>query len=124
MCPCGHTCCQCTNLILKYKIHPVLQVLAKMKGSELVGMRYVPLFPYFAHMQASGAFRVVSDKYVTADGGTGVVHQAPAFGEDDHRVCSANGAPVGGLSSRAMPRTELHTWSLRCLGCRHHHARG
>ena len=67
------------------------QILAKMKGSELVGTHYAPLFPYFAHLKASGAFRVVGDGYVTATGGTGVVHQAPAFGEDDNRVCLAQG---------------------------------
>lgn len=35
--------------------------------------------------------QVVSDGYVTSDSGTGIVHQAPAFGEDDYRVCIANG---------------------------------
>jgi hypothetical protein len=48
-----------------------------------VGATYEPLFPYFA--DHSSAFRVVSDGYVTDDSGTGVVHQAPAFGEDDYR---------------------------------------
>lgn len=76
------------------------QVLAKFKGAELVGRRYAPLFPYFAHMKAGGAFRVLADPYVQSTGGTGVVHQAPAFGEDDNRVCMAHGArflPSGGL---------------------------
>jgi isoleucyl-tRNA synthetase len=65
-----------------------------MAGSDLVGRRYEPLFPYFKHLAGDadgGAFVVVSDGYVTDDSGTGVVHQAPAFGEDDHRVCLANG---------------------------------
>lgn len=92
-------------------------MLSKFKGSALVGLRYTPLFPFFAHLKApllpesqptsltppntldplgevsprSGAFRVVADSYVTSDSGTGVVHQAPAFGEDDMRVCLANG---------------------------------
>jgi isoleucyl-tRNA synthetase len=48
-----------------------------------VGASYEPLFPYFA--DHGSAFRVVSDGYVTDDSGTGVVHQAPAFGEDDYR---------------------------------------
>ena len=69
-----------------------MQVLKKMKGSELVGKTYKPMFPYFSNLKAApgsdkGAFRVVSDGYVTADAGTGVVHQAPFFGEDDYRVC-------------------------------------
>ena len=69
------------------------QVLGSVKGSELAGRAYTPLFPYFAALQGTaGAFRVVADGYVTADSGTGVVHCAPAFGEDDMRVCIANGA--------------------------------
>ncbi|GBF99525.1 hypothetical protein Rsub_11959 [Raphidocelis subcapitata] len=67
------------------------EVLAKMVGKDLVGLRYEPLFPYFASLKPSGAFVVVADTYVTDDSGTGVVHQAPAFGEDDYRVCIAAG---------------------------------
>lgn len=59
--------------------------MAKFKGSELKGKTYKPLFPYFSHMKETGAFRVCTDSYVTDDSGTGVVHQAPAFGEDDYR---------------------------------------
>lgn len=51
-------------------------------------MQYVPIFPFFA--DRSSAFRVVCDTYVGVDG-TGIVHNAPAFGEDDFRVCLANG---------------------------------
>eukprot|EP00878_Enallax_costatus_P006321 GHUV01006628.1.p1 GENE.GHUV01006628.1~~GHUV01006628.1.p1 ORF type:complete len:1026 (+),score=376.00 GHUV01006628.1:134-3211(+) len=69
-------------------------VLAKFKGAELVGAQYDPLFPYFASHH--DAFRVVSDGYVTDDSGTGVVHQAPAFGEDDYRVCLAHGVIAKG----------------------------
>jgi isoleucyl-tRNA synthetase len=50
-----------------------------------VGARYEPLFAYFAAHHPGDAFKVVSDGYVTDDSGTGVVHQAPAFGEDDYR---------------------------------------
>ena len=68
-----------------------LPVLARLKGRDLVGRRYAPLFPYFAHESARGAFVVVADAYVSADSGTGLVHQAPAFGEDDYRVMRAAG---------------------------------
>lgn len=54
-----------------------------------VGARYEPLFPYFAASHSGDAFKVVSDGYVTDDSGTGVVHQAPAFGEDDYRCVFA-----------------------------------
>ena len=57
--------------------------------SDLVDTKYVPLFPYFVE-RCPNAFRVISDEYVTDNGGTGIVHQAPAFGEDDFRVCVAN----------------------------------
>ena len=50
------------------------EVLSKCVGKDLVGLRYVPLFPYFTHL-APAAFRVVSDGYVTDDSGTGIVHQ-------------------------------------------------
>ena len=62
------------------------EVLSTCKGADLVGLEYEPLFPYYAH-RVGKSFRVVADGYVTADAGTGVVHCAPAFGEDDNRVC-------------------------------------
>ena len=69
------------------------KVLDKFKGSTLVGKRYEPLFPYYKSYgeNGGGAFQVVSDTYVTDDAGTGIVHQAPTFGEDDYRVCVAHG---------------------------------
>jgi isoleucyl-tRNA synthetase len=68
-----------------------LEVLARVSGSALVGRRYRPLFPYFASEASRGAFVVVADDYVTTESGTGIVHQAPAFGEDDYRVVRAAG---------------------------------
>ncbi|EKM53938.1 uncharacterized protein PHACADRAFT_257438 [Phanerochaete carnosa HHB-10118-sp] len=65
--------------------------LATFKGADMKGWRYVPLFEYFTEQFEDRAFRVVCDTYVTAEDGTGVVHQAPAFGEDDHRVSLENG---------------------------------
>jgi hypothetical protein len=59
-----------------------------------VGKRYEPLFPYLS--DHSTACVVCSDGYVTDDSGTGVVHQAPAFGEDDYRVCLAHGVVAKG----------------------------
>src|SRR5690606_22553202 len=74
--------------------HRKLEVLESLPGSALVGKRYEPLFPYFQNLEAEGAFKIVADDYVTTDSGTGVVHQAPAFGEDDYRVMRANGVSV------------------------------
>eukprot|EP00271_Cylindrocystis_brebissonii_P013098 TRINITY_DN3268_c0_g1_i2.p1 TRINITY_DN3268_c0_g1~~TRINITY_DN3268_c0_g1_i2.p1 ORF type:complete len:1233 (+),score=293.29 TRINITY_DN3268_c0_g1_i2:403-4101(+) len=67
----------------------VYEVLGSFKGADLVGRKYAPLFPYFADLAT--AFRVVADDYVTDKSGTGVVHCAPAFGEDDYRVCKLAG---------------------------------
>jgi isoleucyl-tRNA synthetase len=64
-------------------------VLGTVRGSELVGQSYTPLFPYFA--DHSGAFRVFGGSFVTTEDGTGVVHMAPGFGEDDYQVCKENG---------------------------------
>lgn len=66
-------------------------VEATVKGSELVGRSYAPLFPFFAGQKAQGAFTVISGDYVTTDSGTGMVHQAPAFGEDDYQAFQAAG---------------------------------
>ncbi|OQR89611.1 isoleucyl-tRNA synthetase [Thraustotheca clavata] len=59
------------------------------KGSKLVGTKYVPLFTCFASWP--NAFCVLADGYVSSDNGTGIVHQAPTYGEDDYRVCLSNG---------------------------------
>ena len=60
-------------------------------GAELVGRRYAPLLPYFAERAATGAFRVLAGDFVTTQDGTGVVHIAPGFGEDDQRICAEAG---------------------------------
>ncbi|EUB57660.1 Isoleucyl-tRNA synthetase, cytoplasmic [Echinococcus granulosus] len=75
-----------------YKKADDYEVLEKMKGKKLIGLKYKPLFDYFIGLkELRGAFRVVGDAYVTEETGTGVVHQAPYFGEDDFRVCLREG---------------------------------
>ena len=64
-------------------------VLDTVLGSALVGRNYTPMFSYFADQP--DAFRVIAGDFVTTEDGTGVVHLAPGFGEDDQRVCSENG---------------------------------
>jgi isoleucyl-tRNA synthetase len=61
----------------------------RLQGRDLVGLRYVPPFPYFSSTR--NAFVVLSADLVSADEGTGVVHLAPAFGEDDETVCREAG---------------------------------
>ena len=67
------------------------EIVWEGKGSELLGMTYEPIFPYFADRKFEGAFRVLNDDYVTTDDGVGIVHIAPAYGEDDFRVCKEHG---------------------------------
>ena len=75
----------------EYRKSHDLEVLGTCMGRDLVGRSYEPLFPYFANQRAQGAFVVLMDGYVTIESGTGLVHQAPAFGEDDYRVVKAAG---------------------------------
>ena len=67
-------------------------VLAHCKGKDLEGREYEPLYPYAVGKLKPGkrAFVVLCDDYVTTDDGTGIVHLAPAYGEDDNRVCMKN----------------------------------
>ena len=64
------------------------EVIEKYQGSDLVGIKYEQLMPF---VKVEGrAFEVLADNYVTDSDGTGIVHMAPAFGEDDSRVCREN----------------------------------
>lgn len=74
----------------KSKESETYEILEKFSGASLVGKKYVPLFDYFKEY-SDVAFKVVADNYVTDSNGTGIVHCAPAFGEDDYRVCLENG---------------------------------
>ena len=69
-----------------YKKADAYEVLRTLPGSELLGATYEPLFPYFA--DHANSFQILNDGYVSTDSGTGIVHQAPAYGEDDYRVCT------------------------------------
>ncbi len=63
--------------------------VGSMKGKDLVGMSYEPMFPYFKHLKDKGAFKVLSGEFVSTEDGTGVVHIAPGFGQDDFDACRA-----------------------------------
>ncbi len=74
------------ELAAKYPRHPI-------NGSELLGLSYEPLFPYFA--KTENAFKILDGSdFIEEGSGTGVVHLAPGFGEDDQRVCEKAGIPV------------------------------
>ena len=63
-------------------------------AAELLDMTYEPLFDDFAQLRGDGAFRVVAADFVSTDDGTGIVHIAPGFGEDDHLLGQRAGIPV------------------------------
>ncbi len=70
------------------------KILERFKGKALVGRNYDPLFPYFESKRAQGAFRIISSEHVTSTAGTGIVHLAPAFGEEDYYACIRAGIAV------------------------------
>ena len=75
-----------------YKNESDYKIVWRKKGSQLAGIQYEPLLPYFK--DAENAFRTFLGDYVTTEDGTGIVHTAPGFGEDDARVLKGTGIPV------------------------------
>jgi isoleucyl-tRNA synthetase len=79
-----------------YKTPDQYTVLATYRGADLAGLHYDPIFPTFAsdpECQAT-SFRVINAPFVSTEDGTGFVHIAPAFGEDDFQACKAAGIPL------------------------------
>jgi len=81
-----------------------------LKGSELVGRTYTPLFNYFA--ETPSAFQVLGAEFVTTEDGTGVVHMAPGFGEDDQIVCLAAGIEtICPMDSHGCYTADVSDWA-------------
>ena len=85
------------NSLVEKVLGEDVKILESYKGKDLVGTKYEQLMPF---VEVEGrAFEVIADNYVSADDGTGIVHIAPAYGEDDNRACRENGIgfvnPVG-----------------------------
>ena len=91
-----------TERLDQYQGDSGFRVVKTLLGKDLVGRRYEPVFDYFADKADEGAFVVISGDYVTTDSGTGLVHQAPAFGEEDYKAFQA-----AGLEAFACP-VSLH----------------
>ena len=71
------------------------EVVEKISGEALVGKIYRPVFPYAsAAIDPSRAFRILSDNYIREEEGTGIVHLAPSYGEDDYRICRGEDIPL------------------------------
>jgi isoleucyl-tRNA synthetase len=81
------------DLVKKYfKDEKEYEILRKVSGKQLVGKDYLPIFPYFE--DTKNAFRIIGADFVSAEDGTGIVHIAPAFGEDDYNVCKKEGIGI------------------------------
>ncbi|CAD8161022.1 unnamed protein product [Paramecium pentaurelia] len=76
-----------SRIVELYNDAKLYEVVQKFKGSELVGTEYVPLFNYFPERREQGCYRVLAANFVTSDDGTGIVHCAPGFGDDDYKTC-------------------------------------
>ena len=85
-----------------------MEILATMKGSELAGMEYEPLYRFIEPEKP--AWRVITGDYVTLTDGTGIVHIAPAFGEDDARVGRENDLPFVQLVDTKGCMTKETAW--------------
>ncbi len=70
------------------------QQVGTVRGADLVGRRYTPLFDFLVAHAGDNAYQVLGADFVTTEDGTGIVHLAPAFGEDDQNVCNAAGIPT------------------------------
>jgi isoleucyl-tRNA synthetase len=82
------------RLAAYYKESSEYNVIWKMKGADLTGITYEPLFPYFKEAAEQNAFRTYPGDFVSTEDGTGIVHTAPGFGEDDARVLKGTGVPT------------------------------
>jgi isoleucyl-tRNA synthetase len=84
--------------------------VATITGAELVGRRYRPLYDFFA--ATPNAFQVLGADFVSVDEGTGVVHMAPGFGEEDQVACNEVGIPtVCPMDEHGRYTAEVPTWS-------------
>jgi isoleucyl-tRNA synthetase len=105
-----------------------------IRGADLVGRRYTPLFDFFADVDAwrtEHAFRVLSGDFVSTEDGTGVVHLAPGFGEDDQLVCNAAGIPTicpmdehGQYTAEVAPWVGVHVFDANPMVIRDLKERG
>jgi isoleucyl-tRNA synthetase len=83
--------------------------VATLKGSELVGRTYDPLFGYFEG--TPNAFQVLGGDFVSTEDGTGIVHMAPGFGEEDQIACNAVGIPtICPMDEHGQYTAEISEW--------------
>jgi isoleucyl-tRNA synthetase len=83
-----------SRLAAYYKDPADCRIHWRKKGAELLGICYEALFPYFEEHAQNNAFRTYTGDYVSTEDGTGIVHTAPGFGEDDERILRGTGVPM------------------------------
>ncbi|MBN8554310.1 MAG: isoleucine--tRNA ligase [Deltaproteobacteria bacterium] len=87
-----------------------VKVVEKKTGKDLVGLEYEPLFSFFAHLKKPH-FTVIESGHVTTDAGTGIVHMAPAFGEDDFYACKKMGIePICPIDNHGKFTAQVSTY--------------
>ena len=92
----------CKNLLNKYKKELAIDdeanfdIIIEFKGEKILGLKYEPLLPYFKDLDKENnkCFTIIHGDFVTTEDGTGIVHTAPGFGEDDNNVCKPLGIPT------------------------------
>ncbi|KAL4869746.1 hypothetical protein BDV12DRAFT_71876 [Aspergillus spectabilis] len=84
------------------------KIVQRFKGSDMKDWKYQPLFNYFYDAFKDHGFRVLNAAYVTAEDGTGIVHQAPSFGEDDYKTA---------VDSHVIDHTRLPPNPVDAMGC-------
>lgn len=89
--------------------------IGSFSGEDLAGLTYTPLFDYF--LDTPNAFKVMTADFVSTEEGTGIVHIAPGFGEDDQKLCDVNGIPTiapvdyqGKFDERVPDYTGIHVF--------------
>lgn len=90
------------------------EILRRLAGKDLVGQRYKPVFPFFADLAEKGCFQVLAADFVSTEEGTGIVHIAPGFGEEDHQLGQAAGLPtVCPVDEEGRFTSEVSNWAGR-----------
>ena len=103
-----------TYIMAKALVEKVLEgkdpeIVSEMIGKDLFGIEYEPLYRFVEPDKK--AWFVVCDEYVTMEDGTGIVHIAPAYGEDDNRVCRENNVPFVNLVDAQGKFVEGTDWA-------------
>ncbi|KAM0688422.1 hypothetical protein COBT_000324 [Conglomerata obtusa] len=79
-----------SNIEIKDSKKRKVKFIKVVKGEELIGKSYKPIFDYFIHLKEKNFFKVINGDFIDADAGTGIVHCAPGFGEEDYNCFVAN----------------------------------